>query len=149
MKFKKTIITNMVIWGIMVIDSFYVMYAKPQYFESPNINNGILYSKILIGEAILLFIILLCIERFLFRRSRVKKFFIDTPFRLIVPLYIMTIIGTAFSQASIIWGNESFKAVGDNVFIYVLYGIGILFAIYYFPWSWRLSIFEKQGEQKH
>ncbi len=138
----------MIIWGVMVIDAAYMMYSKFYNHEIALRQNGDLFSKILIAEAVFLFIVLFIIERFLFRKSRINKCIQDSPIKLIIPFYIVTILGTAFAQASIIWGGETIEATGNNTFVFVLYGIAILFLLYFFPWGWRLKEKSINGEQR-
>ncbi|MEW6489646.1 MAG: hypothetical protein AB1578_17270, partial [Thermodesulfobacteriota bacterium] len=146
MQFRKTLINNWIIWSLMAINGVYMMYSR---FHNAEVNiqtNGGLFSVVLICEALFLFVLLFCVERFLFRKSRIRRFGKDEPKRIVIPFYFSTILGTAFAQASIVWGSEALKATGDSGFMFVLYGISIVFLGYFFPWRWRLATESARSE---
>jgi hypothetical protein len=139
MDFSKTIKINLVIWVLLFLDSAYMMYSKYIGAEVSLVQNGALVSKILIAQAVGLFGIYLGLERLLFRKSRINKFASESPMKISVPLYIITILGLAFAQASIIWGVVAYSVSGNTAFICVLYSIALVFMAYSFPWKWRVT----------
>ena len=140
MNFDKTIKVNIVIWGIMFLNSLYMVYSKYIEAEVSLRQNGVLFSKVLIVQAVIIFCLYFNIERVLFRKSRLNKFIQRSPNKISIPFYFITIIGLAFAQAAIIWGAEALKSSGNIAFLFALYGVGILFLAYSFPWKWRVSI---------
>jgi len=139
MNLKWTIRINCVLWVLMLLSSLYVVYSKHTLVEMSSVQNGRLFSQILITEAALLFAIYAIAERLFFRRSRVRRLAQKSPKNIIVAFYLTTIMGSAFEETCVIWGEETLKTTGNYSFLFVLYGIGLLFMAYAFPWKWRIG----------
>jgi multisubunit Na+/H+ antiporter MnhB subunit len=138
MKFRlklKTALTA--VWGAMFLDFLRMAYSRYVSIEWALSPNGTLEAGLLVAFAILFLAAYVGVDRFFFKESRTRRLAEKSPKRIRVAFVITTILGTAFGQASVIWGGEALKATGRYSFLFVLYGIGVLFMAYAFPWRWR------------
>jgi hypothetical protein len=140
MRFLRTIKISLVVWwGAMFLDSLRIAYSRYVAVERVLSPNGTLESELLIAFAALLFAVYLCSERFFFKKSRIRMLAEKSPKRIRLAFIITTILGTAFGQASVIWGGEALKATDNYSLLFALCGIGVLFMAVAFPWQCRAS----------
>lgn len=129
---------SLILWGVMLAVALIAACLKfvPFTYEIPKQKE--LYFTILFIQAMLLLIIAVGMDRFLFRKIRMKKILEISPSKLKTTVMLTTLIGTMSAQAAVYWGNITVIDSDKLLYPMSFYITSLLLFGYFYPWKWRI-----------